>query len=858
MARRRARRVRAHAVRRPRRPDAQRVHVHDRPASALVLLLLPVVPGIGETINGARLWVADRTALVPAGGVRQGPHRDLPGVLPDRQARAARRRARGWGRSACRAPRTSGRCCSRGAPRSRCCSCERDIGASLLFFGVFVVMLWVASGRAAYLLARAAAVRRRRLASGIGAVRPRAAPRGLLAARARPRQGLRPGLRAARAGVVRRWRPAASSAPASVRVRRPDPVRRHRLHLRGVRRGARHDRRDGAILLPLPGPDRPGPARRDASAPTRSAKLLATGLTTIVAPADVRDRRRRDSADPAHRGDPAVRVATAGSSLVANFVMLALLVRVSSGPLRAEPERLGGSAHPHGSASALVALFGLLFAQVSYIQVFAADRIANHPANARRQIIAEYQVERGTHPGRRRHGDRARSEPHGSAGRSAVPAPLPRGAARTRISPATTRASSAAPSSSRRSNHLPVGRRAGARCLDAHRPDPRPAEEGGIDRHDDRRPTCRRRPRRRRSRSPAPSRRGDRSRAPATSSRSSPNPTYDPNVLSSQDTDDRSARRGSELNDDPEQPAASRARTTSCSRPDRRSSSSPRRRRSRTASGRRACGRTRTSSTCRSPTRRSRTSAASLCTGGSRRSRSPTPSSESCNVIFGEIGLELGADATRRAGARSTVSARPIRPADACEEPTIPFVHPVGDGRVPGAGVLRAARARASRSPRSASDNVAREPAPDGARRRGDRERRHHDAAPPRGRGRATPADGSFATFDPQEFYGQPICPRRTRPRCADDGRRRHERHRHAPRRSPASSVAGQDRHRPARRRTRTRTPGSSAFAPAGRDDPADRRRGYRARRRQPRQRGDGRSRRRADREGGHRAALGL
>ena len=43
----------------------------------------------------------------------------------------------------------------------------------------------------------------------------------------------------------------------------------------------------------------------------------------------------------------------------------------------------------------LVALFGLLFVQVSYIQVFAASGIAGNPANARRQIIAEYKVERG-------------------------------------------------------------------------------------------------------------------------------------------------------------------------------------------------------------------------------------------------------------------------------------------------------------------------------------------------------------------------------------------------------------------------------------------------------------------------------
>ena len=44
---------------------------------------------------------------------------------------------------------------------------------------------------------------------------------------------------------------------------------------------------------------------------------------------------------------------------------------------------------------ALTALFGLLFAQLAYVQVFAADRIRNEPANAARQIIAEYKIERG-------------------------------------------------------------------------------------------------------------------------------------------------------------------------------------------------------------------------------------------------------------------------------------------------------------------------------------------------------------------------------------------------------------------------------------------------------------------------------
>jgi len=45
---------------------------------------------------------------------------------------------------------------------------------------------------------------------------------------------------------------------------------------------------------------------------------------------------------------------------------------------------------------ALLVLFLIVFAQVNYIQVFAAGRIADNPANAKRQLIAEYRVDRGS------------------------------------------------------------------------------------------------------------------------------------------------------------------------------------------------------------------------------------------------------------------------------------------------------------------------------------------------------------------------------------------------------------------------------------------------------------------------------
>jgi penicillin-binding protein A len=47
-------------------------------------------------------------------------------------------------------------------------------------------------------------------------------------------------------------------------------------------------------------------------------------------------------------------------------------------------------------AAALGVLFAVLLAQVTYIQVVAAERLADDPANAKRQLIAEYEVDRGS------------------------------------------------------------------------------------------------------------------------------------------------------------------------------------------------------------------------------------------------------------------------------------------------------------------------------------------------------------------------------------------------------------------------------------------------------------------------------
>jgi peptidoglycan glycosyltransferase len=121
-------------------------------AVGAVLLVLPLVPGVGSRINGARLWVsigpinfqpgefaklalaiffagylAQRRELIAASTWKVGPLR-LPEpryVLPVVVA---------WGFAVV------------------VMVALRDLGSSLLFFGLFVVMLWIATERVTYLV----------------------------------------------------------------------------------------------------------------------------------------------------------------------------------------------------------------------------------------------------------------------------------------------------------------------------------------------------------------------------------------------------------------------------------------------------------------------------------------------------------------------------------------------------------------------------------------------------------------------------------------------------------------------------------------------------------------------------------
>ena len=117
--------------------------------AGVILLLLPVVPGIGYEINGARLWA------------RVGPLSFQPAefgkiliviFLASYLASKRELLASGVGRLGMPRAKDLGPLVLAWGASLAVLFLERDMGASLLFFGVFVVMLWVASGRPGYLV----------------------------------------------------------------------------------------------------------------------------------------------------------------------------------------------------------------------------------------------------------------------------------------------------------------------------------------------------------------------------------------------------------------------------------------------------------------------------------------------------------------------------------------------------------------------------------------------------------------------------------------------------------------------------------------------------------------------------------
>ncbi|MGI8524319.1 MAG: FtsW/RodA/SpoVE family cell cycle protein [Nocardioides sp.] len=120
--------------------------------AAIVLLLMPLLPGIGATINGARIWIrvgplsfqpgeVAKVLLVVAFSGYLVLHRDALALAGRRVAMVDLPRGRDLG------PILGMWLVSLGI-----LVFQKDLGSSLLFFGLFLIMLYVATERAGWLL----------------------------------------------------------------------------------------------------------------------------------------------------------------------------------------------------------------------------------------------------------------------------------------------------------------------------------------------------------------------------------------------------------------------------------------------------------------------------------------------------------------------------------------------------------------------------------------------------------------------------------------------------------------------------------------------------------------------------------
>ena len=134
--------------------DHRVLHGSPTPAAlaAIVLLLLPMVPGVGKTINGARIWISvgpfsfqpgevAKVLLVVAFAGYLVLHRDALALAGRRVLFVDLPRGRDLG------PILVMWLISLGI-----LVFQRDLGSSLLFFGLFLVMLYVATERPGWLV----------------------------------------------------------------------------------------------------------------------------------------------------------------------------------------------------------------------------------------------------------------------------------------------------------------------------------------------------------------------------------------------------------------------------------------------------------------------------------------------------------------------------------------------------------------------------------------------------------------------------------------------------------------------------------------------------------------------------------
>ena len=181
--------------------------------AGMVLLLLPLVPGLGTEKFGAQIWIqVGPYSFQPAEAAKVLLAIAFASYLVEKRDVLALAGYRVLGSGPAARPRPRSDPAASGRSAWLILVSQRDLGTSLLFFGLFVMMLYVATERPGWVVLGTAAVRRRRVLR-LPALRPRPDPGRRLAG---PVLGLRPLLpgdqRPVRHGLGRPARHAASGS----------------------------------------------------------------------------------------------------------------------------------------------------------------------------------------------------------------------------------------------------------------------------------------------------------------------------------------------------------------------------------------------------------------------------------------------------------------------------------------------------------------------------------------------------------------------------------------------------------------------------------------------------------------------
>ncbi|MBW3588111.1 MAG: FtsW/RodA/SpoVE family cell cycle protein [Actinobacteria bacterium] len=122
-------------------------------AAGVLLLVLPSIPGLGREINGAQLWIrVGPLSFQPAEIAKIALVLFFAGYLAEKRELLAIARRR-IGPIGIPELRFFGPVAAAWGVSLLVMINQKDLGSSMLFFGIFVVMIWVATSRPAYLLA---------------------------------------------------------------------------------------------------------------------------------------------------------------------------------------------------------------------------------------------------------------------------------------------------------------------------------------------------------------------------------------------------------------------------------------------------------------------------------------------------------------------------------------------------------------------------------------------------------------------------------------------------------------------------------------------------------------------------------